>query len=74
MVALQPPLSPPALSGSSQQDSGKPSSTEIVVIHRDQANLLPYASVGAGASKWPLLESDLVALIASKHIGCSHHH
>jgi hypothetical protein len=51
VVALQPPLSPPALSGSSWRDSGKPSSTEIVVIRRDQANLLPYASVGAGASK-----------------------
>jgi hypothetical protein len=73
-VALQPPLSSPALSRSGRRDSGEPSSTEIVVIRRDRANLLPYASAGAGASKWPSFALDPVASIASKHIGCSYHH
>jgi hypothetical protein len=74
MAAKQPPLSPPALTGSGWWDSVKPSSTEIVVIRHDQAILLFYASVGAGASDWPSFAFDPIASIASKRIGCSHYH
>ena len=49
--------------------------TEIVVIHHDQAIFLPYAYPVVDATKWPSLPSNPIASsVASRHIGCSHHH